>query len=100
VQLESLTVYVLFAVYLLVLVLSVYSLIHGGMQRADAYTAAGKLTKNAWMGILGGAVLLTVLAILGFSGLDILFVSAAAVASGVYLTDVRPKLLDVQGKSR
>lgn len=99
-QLESLAWYVLFGVYLLVLVLAVYALVHGAMQRADAYTAAGKLTKPAWMGILAAAVLLTLLAMGGIGGLDIIFGSAAAVAAGVYLTDVRPKLLDVQGKSR
>jgi hypothetical protein len=43
--------------------------------------------------ILGvGALLALALGIMG--------VAIAAVASGVYLVDVRPKILEIQGKSR
>lgn len=97
-MLEDLAGLVLFGVQLLVLVACGYALAHGAMQRADAYPAAGKMTKNAWMAILGGAVLCALLAFL--SGLGITFAAIAAVAAGVYLVDVRPKLLEVQGKSR
>jgi hypothetical protein len=63
------------------------------MQRPDAYTAANKLTKPVWLVILGiGALLALVLSITG--------VAIAAVAAGVYLVDVRPKILEIQGKSR
>jgi Protein of unknown function (DUF2516) len=72
---------------------TVYSFIHAAMQRPDAYTAAGKLTKPVWLIILGAAAL--VAWVLGITG-----VAIAAVAAGVYLVDVRPKLLDIQGKSR
>ncbi|OBK25763.1 hypothetical protein A5634_25670 [Mycobacterium asiaticum] len=80
-----------------VLVMTVYAFVHAAMQRADAYPAADKLTKPVWLVILGGAIaLLTVLyLIFGVMGLAL-----AAVAAGVYLVDVRPKLLEVQGKSR
>ena len=64
------------------------------MQRSDAYPAADKLTKPAWLAILGIAGLLS-LVLSGGTGMVI-----AAVAAGVYLADVRPKLLEVQGKSR
>ena len=63
------------------------------MQRQDAYPAADKLTKPVWLAILGIAGLLSW--VLGVTGMVI-----AAVAAGVYLVDVRPKLLEVQGKSR
>ena len=63
------------------------------MQRPDAYTAAGKLTKPVWLVILGVGVLLAL--VLGITG-----VAIAAVAAGVYLVDVRPKILEIQGKSR
>ncbi|MCB1289867.1 MAG: DUF2516 family protein, partial [Mycobacterium sp.] len=63
------------------------------MQRPDAYTAVDKLTKPVWMVILGASALLSW--VLGIMGVVI-----AAVATGVYLVDVRPKLLEVQGKSR
>ena len=72
---------------------TVYAFVHAAMQRPDAYTAADKLTKPVWLLILGGAGLLSW--VLGVTGMAI-----AAVAAGVYLVDVRPKLLEIQGKSR
>ncbi|MEZ0362826.1 DUF2516 family protein [Mycobacterium sp. pUA109] len=75
-----------------VLVTTVYAFVHAAIQRPDAYTAAGKLTKPAWLGILGVSVLLTWL-------LQILGVVIAACAAGIYLVDVRPKILEIQGKS-
>ena len=76
-----------------VLAATVYAFVHAALQRPDAYTAADKLTKPVWLVILGGAALLSW--VLGVTGMVI-----AAVAAGVYLADVRPKLLEVQGKSR
>ncbi len=76
-----------------VLAATVYAFVHAAMQRPDAYTATDKLTKPVWLVILGVAVLLSW--VLGVTGMVI-----AAVAAGVYLVDVRPKLLEVQGKSR
>ena len=63
------------------------------MQRPDAYAAADKLTKPVWLAILGVAAVLCLL-------LNVLGWTIAAVAAGVYLVDVRPRLLEVQGKSR
>ena len=97
-ELQYLAEYVLFGIHLLVLVVSVYALIHAALQRTDAYPAANKMTKNAWLGILGGAVLLSF--ITNIIGLGITGVASSAVAAGVYLVDVRPKVLEVQGKSR
>lgn len=76
-----------------ILIATVYAFVHAAMQRPDAYTAADKLTKPVWLVILGAAALLSF--VLGVTGMAI-----AAVAAGVYLVDVRPKLLEVQGKSR
>lgn len=80
-----------------VFVAAVYAFIHAALQRPDAYTAAEKLTKPVWLIILGVAAFLSipVLPVLGITGIAI-----AAVAAGVYLVDVRPKLLEIQGKSR
>ena len=85
--------YVLFALQIAVLVATLYAFVHAAMQRPDAYTAADKLTKPVWLVILGVGVLLAL--VLGISG-----VAIAAVAAGVYLVDVRPKILEIQGKSR
>lgn len=70
-----------------------YAFVHAAMQRPDAYTAADKLTKPVWLVILAvGGLLCLLWSVMG--------ASIAAVAAGVYLVDVRPKLLEVQGKSR
>jgi len=80
-----------------ILGMAVYAFVHAAMQRPDAYTAAEKLSKPAWLVILGLAVLLT--SFLG-SVFGVLGMAIAACAAGVYLVDVRPKLLEIQGKSR
>ncbi|CAN5565056.1 DUF2516 family protein [soil metagenome] len=84
---------VLFVVQVAVLIMALYALVHAALQRPDAYTAAEKLTKPVWLIILGAGILVAL--VLGITG-----VAIAAVASGVYLVDVRPKLLEIQGKSR
>lgn len=76
-----------------VLAATIYAFVNAATQRPDAYTAADKLTKPVWLAILGVAALLSWV-------LDVTGVAIAAVAAGVYLVDVRPKLLEVQGKSR
>jgi ABC-type enterochelin transport system permease subunit len=80
-----------------VLVMAVYAFVHAAIQRSDAYTAAEKLTKPVWLAILGGAVAFSSILypVFGIMGIVI-----SACAAGVYLVDVRPKLLEIQGKSR
>jgi hypothetical protein len=84
---------VLFVLQIGVLATTAYAFVHAAMQRPDAYTAAEKLTKPVWLIILGASALVAL--VIGITG-----VAIAAVAAGVYIVDVRPKLLDVQGKSR
>ena len=96
-MLQGLAGTVLMVVQLAVLATSIYALVHAAMQRPDAYTAADKLTKPVWLLILGGSVALA--SILSFL-FSVLGVAVAACAAGVYLVDVRPKLLEIQGKSR
>jgi hypothetical protein len=86
--------YVLGFLQIAVLVTTVYAFVHAALQRADAYTAADKLTKPVWLVILGVGVLLTLVLS------PPLGMAIAAVAAGVYLVDVRPKILEIQGKSR
>ena len=83
---------VLDALQIAVLLMAVYAFVHAALQRADAYTAAEKLTKPVWLLMLAGAAALTFIGVFGMA--------IGAVAAGVYLVDVRPRLLDVQGKSR
>lgn len=88
---------VLIVLHIAVLVTTVYAFVHAAMQRPDAYTAAEKLTKPAWLGILGVGVLLASILSYVFGMLGLV---AAICAAGIYLVDVRPKLLEIQGKSR
>jgi hypothetical protein len=88
---SNLVVTVLSVLQIVALVTAVYSFVHAAMQRPDAYTATGKLTKPVWLVILGVAAALTFIGVFGMA--------IAACAAGVYLVDVRPKLLEIQGKS-
>ena len=75
--------------------MTVYAFVHAAMQRPDAYTAAEKLTKPVWLVILGVA---------GAAGAACLDITGGwrsrPAPPGVYLVDVRPKILEIQGKSR
>ncbi len=83
---------VLGVLQIVVFATSVYAFVHAAMQRPDAYTAADKLTKPVWLVILGVCGLLALV-------LQVMGMAIAACAAGVYLVDVRPRLLEVQGKS-
>ena len=93
-MLEGLAGTVLILLHYAVLVMAVYAFVHAAMQRPDAYTAADKLTKPVWLLIIGGCGVLGFLFGPGFGS------AIMAVAAGIYLVDVRPKILEIQGKSR
>jgi hypothetical protein len=65
--------------------------------RPDAFTAAGKLTKPIWCGILGVAAIIAFIVV--FNPLSI-FGIITVVAAGVYLVDVRPALRNITGGSQ
>jgi Protein of unknown function (DUF2516) len=94
VQPQSLVGYVLLVIQVGALVLGVYSFVHAAIQRPDAYTAAEKMSKPIWLAILGGTAVLAL--VLGAPVGSAIVICAA----GIYLVDVRPKILEVQGKSR
>ena len=79
--------------YLAAVPVGIYALAHAALQRADAYTAADKLTKPAWVGITGGA---TALLLLNVVATQLLFYLIALVAVLVYLVDVKPAVTEVQ----
>ena len=97
-QLQNLAGYVLLLLAVVVLGATVYAFVHAALQRTDAYTTTGKRTKPGWLLILGsagGSAFLN-----NLTGVSVFAVSIAAVATGIYLVDVRPKILEIQGKSR
>jgi hypothetical protein len=71
-----------------------YALIHAITQRADAFTAAGKLSKGAWVGINLAALAVT--ALFGTGPSSILGLIAIT-ASLVYIVDVRPAVREISG---
>jgi hypothetical protein len=66
------------------LALKVWALIDAIRRPTEAFVAAGKLTKVAWIAILAVAVVLGGTSVLGLFGL------VGLVAAIVYLVDVRP----------
>jgi len=77
------------------LVLSVFGLVDALRHRPDAFTAAGKRTKNFWLAVLGVAVALSIVTV--YSPFTIMWI-VAVVGAGVYLADVRPALRRVMGR--
>jgi Protein of unknown function (DUF2516) len=83
---------VAFALYIGALGLAGYALIDAIRVPTNAFPAAGKLTKNIWLIILGVATaVLLVLNPLNIIGL------AAVIAAAVYLVDVRPAVKQAGG---
>lgn len=78
------------------LAMEIYAFVDALRYPAQAYPAAGKLTKPIWLGILGVAVLVGFVLVQNVFGLAILGV----VAAGVYLVDVRPALRAVTPRKR
>ena len=72
----------------------VFAFVHALLQRPDAYTAADRLTKPAWLAITAGSA--AALLLFSFAGDAWIFWMAGLVASLVYIVDVRPKLIEVQ----
>ena len=69
---------------LIALGVKLWALVDAIIRPGDAYVAAGKLTKPAWIAILAVAVLLTGASFTGLLGI------IAIIAAIVYLVDVRP----------
>jgi len=80
--------YVILAVILVVLAVKAFAFVNALLWPAEAYAAAGKLTKPAWLAILGLGLAAQLLLIQS-SPLNPLHL-IATVAAIVFLVDVRP----------
>ncbi|QGK72463.1 DUF2516 family protein [Allosaccharopolyspora coralli] len=87
-----LAVWILTIIWLAGIPVGIYAFVHALVQRADAFTAADKLSKPAWLGITGGGALVLAL----FQGPGTIFWIAGLVATLIYIVDVRPKVTEVQ----
>lgn len=90
--LRDLDVYIIGAIWLVGIPVGAYAFIHALLQRADAFPAAGKLTKPAWLGITGVSALVLVL----FQGPTSFLWLPAIIAVLVYIVDVRPQVSEAQ----
>jgi hypothetical protein len=87
--------YILWGIWLLAIPVGAFAFGHALLQRADAFTAAEKLTKPAWLGITGAGLLVLVV-FQGPRSPGALFWLAGLIAVLIYLVDVRPKVTEVQ----
>ncbi len=87
-QFESLIAEIAFFV---VLAVKVFAFVDAAVRPSEAYVAAGKLTKPAWLLILG----ITVAAAFVWPSVIGILSIAGIVAAFVYLLDVRPALASV-----
>lgn len=91
-MISGIQVYIYLFFYLVIFVLSAWALVDLLRRPAAAFTATGKLTKAKWGAILGASVAAAFVAIPYPLGLGLLSFLAlgSAVASIVYLVDVKP----------
>lgn len=97
--LNVLDTYILTAIWVLAIPVGGWAFVHALTCRPDAFTAAEKLTKPAWLAITGIGLALLVIC-RGPYAEGAFFWIAALCAELVYLVDVRPSLIEVQGGRR
>lgn len=90
--LRDLDVYIIRLIWIIGIPVGAYAFVHALMQRADAFTAVNKLTKPAWLGITGAALLVLVL----FPGPTTFLWLPGIIAALVYIVDVRPQVTEAQ----
>jgi len=90
--------YVTWVIWLAGIPVGLYAFVHALLQRPDAFAAADKLSKPAWLGIT--AISLVVLGFCRFGGSATILWLAGLVAALVYIVDVRPRVTEVQRGQR
>lgn len=83
---------VLLVLWIAVMVVLAISLLDAIRQPAQAFPAVGRLSKPAWLAILGVGLALTFVA----QPLGLLWI-ISAIAGIVYLVDTKPKLRQIRG---
>jgi hypothetical protein len=76
-------------VLLVLLAVKLFAFVDAAVRRPDAYVAAGKMNKGAWLLILGLAVLCDLLLA------SFLLMIVGIVAAFVYILDARPALVSI-----
>jgi hypothetical protein len=82
------------AIMLTFVVIEVIAFVNCATQRSDAFPVVGSLTKQAWLAILGAAILITLLCSVIFDTYGAFPGFLGVAAAAIYLLDVRPALRD------
>lgn len=85
-----------FIVDIAMMIASVIGLVDCARRSPEAFVAAGKQSKNLWIGLLVASL---VVGLLGFGGLGILGLAGVVVVA-VYFLDVRPAVASTGGGGR
>jgi hypothetical protein len=91
---SGLTGWILWIINLATLAAAVWAFASCLRTRPDAFPAIGRSSKGLWLVLTGAAVLVS---LAGFSPLGILGI-ASIVISGIYLLDIRPRILEITGR--
>jgi vacuolar-type H+-ATPase subunit I/STV1 len=79
------------AILITCLAIGLWALVHCALQRNDAFSAIGTLSKMLWLAIIAGSMLLGMV----LWSLGEFFTLISLTASLVYLLDIRPALRDI-----
>lgn len=90
--------YLFWAVAIVSFVVEVWAFVDAVRRPAAAYTAAGKLTKQLWLIILGVALLFGLAGAVGFVTIIQMLPIIGFIAAAVYLADVRPAVRQYGGR--
>lgn len=84
------------AIWVASLPVGAYAFVHALVQPANAFEAADRQRKPVWLGINGVSTIVMAF----FQGPTSILWIAGLVAVLVYIVDVRPRVINVQGGSR
>jgi Protein of unknown function (DUF2516) len=96
---QSAVGYFFWALQIAAFVVETWAFIDAIRRPSDAYTAAGKQTKQIWLIILGIAFVIGIGGAVNLIGLISFLPILAFVAAAIYLVDVRPKVGQMKGGS-
>ncbi len=96
-QAQGVVYYLFWAVAVVAFVVEVWAFADAVRRPASAYAAAGKLTKNLWLIILGIALLFGLAGAVNVVTLLQMLPIIAFIAAAVYLADVRPAVRQYGG---
>jgi hypothetical protein len=96
---QNFAFYLFWAVSIVAFVVEVWAFADAVRRPAAAYTAAGKLSKQLWLIILGIALLFGLAGAVGFVTIIQMLPIIAFIAAAVYLADVRPAVRQYGGGS-